>query len=612
MNAVKLVLLSLFIVILFCTVRPVHSAFYCPVERFSGKCFARDEAGDYEKWCYQYASTSMNFDLMQPKLILVAKSVEDVKRAIVYARQQRVNIAVRTGGHQFTGASSTDRDNIQLDLSEAFKDASAGDFAVSRSPKHGVTVRVGISFTVTEFYAMMDAEGLYVPAGQCSNVHLGGHVQTGGYGIAIRAFGLLADHVLAFDIITADGQTLHVARDSADEKMRDLYYAVLGGSPGNFGVLTHITLKAYRNEDYPHSRGFRATFTYAKESVQRILDLMSKMSELERDYDLLVSVLSANTSGAIPPTIAVFAQWSNTGGPNQIADAAVDKWFQCIEAAFGASQRLPDPRAFNWSVPVPLSKLVMAWVYQPIREYVMPYEKRLYLSEWTAAELQRRNWSAWTTGQLDDFIVATTAGQQQVTGVEMVAQLQNIGGPNSTFYRNSLHKSPIDGRDLTSISWRNTTIWAALDGFFNASMNPDAQQFVLSWHKQTDLGALGTAGHVSDLPPEKARRLVFNSFGDRNMGNVWKQYYAKSQYNRLVGIKRTFDPAPTVFTPNNFCVGMPPGKPELPPNNARLPATIFPITSELMCTSGAGAVDAYMTQWMQQEQHTGPRRNTTN
>lgn len=45
---------------------------------------------------------------------------------------------------------------------------------------------------------------------------LGGHVQTGGSGMLARAFGLMADHVEACELITADGRVCRVLRPMED------------------------------------------------------------------------------------------------------------------------------------------------------------------------------------------------------------------------------------------------------------------------------------------------------------------------------------------------------------------------------------------------------------
>lgn len=52
-------------------------------------------------------------------------------------------------------------------------------------------------------------------------VHLGGHVQTGGYGQLGRSFGLLGDHVLSLEIIDHEGQEREITRAGDPE----MFYA---------------------------------------------------------------------------------------------------------------------------------------------------------------------------------------------------------------------------------------------------------------------------------------------------------------------------------------------------------------------------------------------------
>lgn len=52
-------------------------------------------------------------------------------------------------------------------------------------------------------------------------VHLGGHVQTGGYGQLGRSFGLLGDHVLSLEIIDHEGQEREITKAGDPE----MFYA---------------------------------------------------------------------------------------------------------------------------------------------------------------------------------------------------------------------------------------------------------------------------------------------------------------------------------------------------------------------------------------------------
>jgi hypothetical protein len=94
----------------------------------------------------------------------------------------------------------------------------------------------------------------FVPHGQCENVHLGGHVQTGGYGQLGRSFSLFGDHVISIELFDHDGKFQEVTRNSDPE----MFHALLGGSPGSLSVITHFTIQAYRDKNYVRSRGLKA------------------------------------------------------------------------------------------------------------------------------------------------------------------------------------------------------------------------------------------------------------------------------------------------------------------------------------------------------------------
>jgi FAD/FMN-containing dehydrogenase len=118
-------------------------------------------------------------------------------------------------------------------------------------------------------------------------------VQTGGYGQLGRSFGLFGDHVRSLQIITYDGQDRTITRASDP----DLFWAILGGSPGNFGVVTHFTLEVYRDEDYKGALGMKALFLYDRKKVERMMGIIARMADdggWARNFDLCASVLSSS------------------------------------------------------------------------------------------------------------------------------------------------------------------------------------------------------------------------------------------------------------------------------------------------------------------------------
>ena len=115
-----------------------------------------------------------------------------------------------------------------MDLSDTF-DKISSDFQYNFKTK---LLRTGISWSLVEFTTMLRNMRLFMPHGQCLNVHIGGHAQTGGYGMIIRAFGLLSDQIEGLEMVMADGQLKKIWKP----KFSTSVY-------GNEGLVNFCTLK---------------------------------------------------------------------------------------------------------------------------------------------------------------------------------------------------------------------------------------------------------------------------------------------------------------------------------------------------------------------------------
>lgn len=165
---------------------------------FTGNVVVRDVKNqDYLKAADQYASLNHeDDDTMKPYAVIQAAGDGDIMQALSWARKNKVAVAVRTGGHQYSGASSTSGCNIQLDVSQTYPGINWLD---------SNTVEIGISRRLAQLNLELRERNTFVPHGQCSHVHVGGHAHSGGYGLPGRAFGLFGDHIIAIRVITADG-----------------------------------------------------------------------------------------------------------------------------------------------------------------------------------------------------------------------------------------------------------------------------------------------------------------------------------------------------------------------------------------------------------------------
>jgi FAD/FMN-containing dehydrogenase len=72
---------------------------------------------------------------------------------------------------------------------------------------------------------------------------MGGYVQGGGHSPLSSIYGMAADNVLGFELVTRIGE--FITANSVTNT--DLFWALRGGGGGSFGIVTSVTVKAYKD-----------------------------------------------------------------------------------------------------------------------------------------------------------------------------------------------------------------------------------------------------------------------------------------------------------------------------------------------------------------------------
>jgi FAD/FMN-containing dehydrogenase len=165
-----------------------------------------------------------------PALIARCRGTSDIADAVRLARELGLEVAVRGGGHNVAGRSTTD-----------------GGLMIDLAPMTGMhvdpqarTARAQGGVTWGLFNRETQLHGLATTGGVISTTGVAGLTLGGGLGWLMGKHALSLDNLLSVDLVLADGSAVTA---SAQENP-DLFWAVRGGG-GNFGVASSFEYRLH-------------------------------------------------------------------------------------------------------------------------------------------------------------------------------------------------------------------------------------------------------------------------------------------------------------------------------------------------------------------------------
>lgn len=244
-----------------------------------------------------------------PQGILRAAGADDVVAGLAFARSSRTPVALRSGGHSYTGWSSGGAAGTGVPRSLVI--STAGLDSVDVSPD-GASVTIGPGARLLDVYERLAAAGRAIGAGSCATVGIGGLTLGGGLGVLVRSFGLTCDQLTGVTVVTADGRVHEV---SAHQEP-DLFWACRGGGGGTLGVVTSLT---FRTRAAPDVLMFEVAFPWS--AAARVVEAWQRWAP-DADRQLWSSLkLLAGSRHPAGPLVSVSGTWT---GPRHGADASVD------------------------------------------------------------------------------------------------------------------------------------------------------------------------------------------------------------------------------------------------------------------------------------------------
>jgi D-lactate dehydrogenase (cytochrome) len=228
------------------------------------------------------------YPLARPVLAVVyPESVEDVQKALQWAREWGVAVIPYGAGTSLEGHLYPTREAISLDLSRMNRllEVRAEDFLCVVEP--GLTRKA--------LNEALKGTGLFFPVDPGADASLGGMAATNASGTTTVRYGGMRQNVLALQVVLASGYDL-----------KDLFI----GSEGTLGIITSLTLRLHPLPEHVHT--LRVFFPGVEEAVEasyRVMATGLPVARLELLDELAMRALNRYLGAGFPERPALFLEF---------------------------------------------------------------------------------------------------------------------------------------------------------------------------------------------------------------------------------------------------------------------------------------------------------------
>jgi len=325
------------------------------------------------------------------------------------------------------------------------------------------------------------AAGLVCPVGVVGHTGVAGLTLGGGMGRLQRKYGFTVDNLLSVDLVTADGRQLHASRD----ENADLFWG-LRGAGANFGVATSFEYQLHP-QDPIVTHGWVAL---PIERSREVGGLIREFLAAAPDDVFLGVAFGIATDPPFPPAMA--------GTPMILVGAMHSGPVDNAERDLR-----PLRKGLDWSADTFAAKPYLA--VQGMNDDAMSWGHRFYMKGAFLAELS------------DDVIAACAVHAADVpAGGDCSISSWSQGG--------AISRTPEDAMAFTGrgAGWSVT---------FEAMWDEPAQdESHVAWSRRA----------LAAVKPFTTAGQYVNDVADA--GTDGAQIYGKAKYERLVGLKRKYDP----------------------------------------------------------------------